>query len=103
MLFSSDKGASVIPKAENVQRCVCYVNVQVPCPHSNSRLFCFCAHGAWTMPGALHLSCGIPIPIWTPDNISGLPLVVVWLSSRGVIKKITSRTTGARGYKFELF
>ena len=31
-------------------------------------------------------SCGIPFPVWTPDNISSLT-VVVWLSRPEVIKK----------------
>ena len=66
----------------------------VPCPHSNihvklfpSRLFSFVR--TWAMPRLLYLSCGIPFPGWTPDNISGFTLDVVWLSRWEVIKKIS--------------
>ena len=34
---------------------------------------------AWAMPRILYLSCGVPFPVWTPDNISGLISVVQWL------------------------
>ena len=44
---------------------------------------------AWAMQCILYLSCGIPFPVWTPDNISGLTSVVVWLSRWEVIKKIS--------------
>ena len=40
----------------------------------------------WAMPRTLYLSCGILFPVWTPDNISGLTSVVVWLSRWEVIK-----------------
>ena len=35
---------------------------------------------AWAMPRILYLSCGVPFPVWTPDNISGLISVVPKLS-----------------------
>ena len=35
---------------------------------------------AWSMPRiSLYLSCGVPFPVWTPDNISGLMSVFLWL------------------------
>ena len=34
---------------------------------------------AWAIPRILYLSCGVPFPVWTPDNISGLISVVPWL------------------------
>ena len=34
----------------------------------------------WAMPRILYPSCGIPFPVWTPNNISGLTSVAVWLS-----------------------
>ena len=85
-------------KAEYVQRRVCFVNVQVPCPHSNiyvklctSRLcikmssFLFVRGCA--MPRILYLSCEVPFPVWTPDDISGLISVVPWLSREELSKK----------------
>ena len=85
-------------KAEYVQRRVCFVNVQVPCPHFNiyvklctSRLcikmssFLF-VHGC-ARPRILYLSCEVPFPVWTPDDISGLISVVPWLSREELSKK----------------
>ena len=42
---------------------------------------------AWAMPHKLYLSCGVPFPVWTPDNISGLISIVLWLSRWKVMKK----------------
>ena len=42
---------------------------------------------AWVMPRTLYLPCGDPFPIWTPDNISSLISVVLWLSRWEVMKK----------------
>ena len=39
------------------------------------RLFYFFAHGQCRV----YLSCGVPFPFWTPDNISGLISVVLLL------------------------
>merc|ERR1711954_548160 len=86
-------------KAEYVQRRVYFVNVQVPCPNSNiyvklctsrlcMKMLSFLFVCAWAMPRILYLSCGVPFPVWTPDNISGLITVVLWLSRLEVIKKI---------------
>ena len=85
-------------KAEYVQRHVCFVNVQVPCPHSKINVkFCpsrlcmkmssFLFMLTWAMPRISYLSCGVPFPVWTPDNISGLISVVLWLLRWEVIKK----------------
>ena len=70
-------------KGEYVQRRVCFVNVQVPCPHSiiyvklyTSRLctkmlfFLFVC--AWAMLHILYLSCRVLFPVMTPYNISCL-------------------------------
>ena len=84
-------------KAEYVQRRVCFVNEQVPWPHSNINVkFCtsrlcmkmlsFLFVYIWAMPRILYLSCGIPFSVRTPDNISDLTSVVVWLSRWEVIK-----------------
>ena len=43
---------------------------------------------ACAMPRTLYSSCGIPFPLWTPDNISSLTSFMVWLSRWEVIKKI---------------
>ena len=86
-------------KAGYVQRRVCFVNVQVPRPHSNiyvklcnsrlcMKMSSFLFLRTWAMPRVLYLSCGVPFPVWTPDNISGLISVVPWLSREEVIKKI---------------
>ena len=40
---------------------------------------------------------GIPFLIWTPDNISGLTSVVIWLSRWEVIKKISGNFLRGRG------
>ena len=85
-------------KAKYVQHRVCFVIVQVPCPHSNiyvklctSRLcikmssFLFVSGCA--MPRILYLSCEVPFPVWTPDDISGLISVVPWLSREELSKK----------------
>ena len=40
---------------------------------------------AWAMPRKLHLSCGIPFPVWMTGIISGLTSFVVWLSRWEVI------------------
>ena len=64
-------------KAKSVQCHVCFVNVQVPLPHSNIYVkFCisrlcmkmssFLFVRTWAMPRILHLSCGVPFPVWTP-------------------------------------
>ena len=42
---------------------------------------------AWALPRILYLSCGVSFPVWTPDNISGLISVVLWLLRWEVIKK----------------
>ena len=74
-------------KAEYVQCHVRFVNVQVPCPPSIIYVrfctSCLCMKmlsfpfvRAWAMPRILYLSCGVPFPVWTPDNISGLISVV---------------------------
>ena len=76
---------------EYVQHHVCFVNVQVPCPQTNTyvklcnsrlcmKMLSFLFWRAWAMPRILYLSCGVPFPVWTPDNISGLISVVLWLS-----------------------
>merc|ERR1711954_242118 len=86
-------------KAEYVQRRVRFVNVQVPCPHSNiyvklctsrlcMKMSSFLFECAWAMPRISYLSRRVPFPVWTPDNISGLISVVPWLSREEVIKKI---------------
>ena len=83
---------------EYAQCSVCFVNKQVPWPHSNINVkFCtnrlcmkmpsFLFVRAWAMPRILYLSCGVPFPVWTPDNISGLISVVLWLLRWEVIKK----------------
>ena len=85
-------------KAKYVQHRVCFVIVQVPCPHSNiyvklctSRLcikmssFLFVRGCA--MPRILYLSCEVPFPVWTPEDISGLISVVPWLSREELSKK----------------
>ena len=69
-----------------------------PLPHSNINVkFCsshLCTKmlsslfvHAWAMPHILYLSCGVPFPVWTPENISGLISVVPWLLRWKVIKK----------------
>ena len=83
---------------EYAQRRVCFVNEPVPWPHSNLNVkFCtshlcmkmssFLFVCAWAMPRILYLSCGVPFPFWTHDNISGLKSVVLWLLRWEVIKK----------------
>ena len=83
----------------HVRRRVCFVNVQVPRPHSNiyvklcnsrlcMKMSSFLFLRTWAMPRVLYLSCGVPFPVWTPDNISGLISVVLWLSRCEVIKEI---------------
>ena len=83
----------------DAQRRVCFVNEQVPWPLSNINVrFCtsrlcikmlsFLFVCAWSMPRILYLSCGVPFPVWTPDNISGLISVVLWLLRWEVIKKM---------------
>ena len=73
-------------KAEYVQRCVYFVNEQVSningkfstsqlCMKKSSFLLVL----AWVMPRILYLSCVVPFPVWTPDNISFLLSVVPWL------------------------
>jgi len=42
----------------------------------------------WAMPRISYLSCGVPFPVWTHDDISGLILVVPWLSREELSKKI---------------
>ena len=95
-------------KAEYVQRRVCFVNVQVPRPHSNiyvklcnsrlcMKMSSFLFLRTWAMPRILYPSCEIPFPVWTPDNISGFTSVAVWLSRSEVIKKIACRTIVAKG------
>ena len=49
--------------------------------------FLFVRTWEWAMPRILYLSCGIPFPVWTPDNISGLISVVPWLLRWEAIKK----------------
>ena len=82
---------------EYARRRVCFVNEQVPWPHSNINVkFCtshlcmkmssFLFVRAWAMLRILYLSCGVPFPVWTPDNISGLISVVLWLLRWEVIK-----------------
>ena len=39
------------------------------------------------MPRILYLSCEVPFPVWTPDDISGLISVVPWLSREELSKK----------------
>ena len=84
-------------KAEYVQHRVCFVNEQVSWPDSNINVkFCTSRHcvkmssflfvRAWAMPRILYLSCGVPFPVWTPDNISVLISVVLWLLRWEVIK-----------------
>ena len=69
-----------------------------PLPHSNINVkFCtsrLCMKmssllfvRAWAMPRISYLSCGVPFSVWTPDNISGLISVVLWLLRWEVIKK----------------
>ena len=61
-------------KVECVQRRVCFINEQVPWPHSNRNVkFCtsrlcmqmssFLFVRAWAMPRILYLSCGVPFPV----------------------------------------
>ena len=50
-----------------------YVDIYVKlCPsrhcHENVEFSVLCT---WTMSHLLYLSCGVPFPDWTPDNISG--------------------------------
>ena len=84
--------------AEYVQSHVCFVNEEVSWPHSNINVkFCtsrlcmkmssFLFVCAWAMPRILYISWGVPFPVWTPDNISGLISVVLWLLRWEVIKK----------------
>ena len=70
---------------EYVKRRVCIVNVQSSCMKMLSFLFV----QAWAIPRTSYLSCGVPFPFWTPDNISGLISVVLWLLRWEVIKKIS--------------
>ena len=74
---------------EYAQRHVCFVNEQVPWPHSNinvkyctsrvcMKMLSFLFVRAWAMPRILYLSCGIQFPVWTPGIISVLTSVVVW-------------------------
>ena len=85
-------------KAGYIHHHMCFVNVQVPCPHSHiyvklctSRLcikmssFLFVSGCA--MPRILYLSCEVPFPVWTPDDISGLISVVPWLSREELSKR----------------
>ena len=83
---------------EYAQRHVCFVNEQVPWPHSNINVrFCtghLCMKmssspfvRAWAMPRILYLSRGVPFPVWTPDSIFGWISVVLWLLRWEVIKK----------------
>ena len=69
---------------------VCFVNVQLPRLNSNiyvkfctSRLYIkmssFLFVRTWAMLSILYLSCGVPFPVLTPDNISGLISVFLWL------------------------
>ena len=62
-------------KAEYVQRRVCFLNVQVPCPHSNvyvklcnsrlcMKMLSFLFLCTWAMPRISYSSCGIPFPVW---------------------------------------
>ena len=44
------------------------------------KMLSFLFERAWAMPRKLHLSCGIPYPVWMPGIISGLTSVVVWMS-----------------------
>ena len=44
------------------------------------KLSSFLFERAWEMPRKLHLSFGIPFPVWMSGIISGLTSVVVWLS-----------------------
>ena len=85
-------------KTEYVQRCVCFVNIQVPRPHSNiyvklrtsrlcMKMSSFLFVRALAMPHILYLSCGVLFPVWTPYNISGLISVALCLSRWEVIKK----------------
>ena len=59
---------------------------------------------AWAMPRILYLSCGVPFPVWTPDNISGLISVVLWLLRLEVINKISGNIllSGWANYFFEV-
>ena len=76
---------------EYAQRSVCFVNKQVPRPHSNINVkFCtsrlcmkmssFLFVRAWAMPRISYISCGVPFPVLTRDNTYGLTSVVMWLS-----------------------
>ena len=65
-----------------VQRCVCFVNVQVPCPHFNIYVKLYISRIYMQMSSFLY-ACAQAIP----DNISGLMSVGVWLSSREVINE----------------
>ena len=51
---------------------------------------------AWSMVCILYLSCGIPFQVWTPDNISGLMSVVVWLSRWQVINEKSRQEGGTK-------
>ena len=95
---------------EYAQRSVCFVNKQVPWPHSNINVkFCtsrlcmkmssFLFVHALAMPRILYIACGVPFPVWTPDNISGLISVVLWLLRWEVIQKISGNIllSGGRG------
>ena len=59
---------------EYAHRCVCFVNVQLPLPHSNINVkFCtsrlcmkmssFLFVRAWAMPRILYIACGVPFPV----------------------------------------
>ena len=58
--------------------------------------------GAWAMPRILYLSCGVPFPFWTPDNISGLISVVLWLLRWKVIKQISGNSLLSGGPNYFL-
>ena len=55
------------------------INVQFCSSRLCIKMSSFLFVRAWAMPRILYLSCGVPFPVWTPVNISGLISVVLWL------------------------
>ena len=68
---------------EYAQRGVCMPHSNINVKFCTSRLCMkmssFLFVHAWAKLRRSYLSCGVPFPVWTPDNISGLIAVVLWL------------------------
>ena len=54
----------------------------------------------WAMPHISYLSCGVPFPVWTRDNISGYISCPVAVEVRGHKKKIVGNILLREGGKF---